>query len=105
MLGTGNYTKPKLRFEMVKGIRDYNVTSSFERILRDIIEIEIILENLEDIPKESIVLIDGNLYGRFTHLMKELHLKEWYHLPLELLDAMQRLLAEYEEPKNYASWS
>jgi hypothetical protein len=99
MLGTGNYTKPKLRFEMVKGIRDYNVTSSFERILRDIIEIDIILENLEDIPKESIVLIDGNLYGRFTHLMKELHLKEWYHLPLELLDAMQQLLAKCDERK------
>ncbi len=96
MLGTENYNTPKLRFEMVKGIRDYNVITSFERILRDLIEIEIVLENIEDIPMDSIVLIDGNLYGRFTHLMQELRLKGWSHLPLELLDAMQRLFTECE---------
>lgn len=97
MLGTGNYSKPKLRFEMVKGIRDYNVISNFERILRDLIEIDIVLENIDEIPRGSIVLIDGNLYGRFTHLMKELQLRGWYHLPLELLDAMQRLFGECEK--------
>jgi len=96
MLGTGDYNKPKLRFEMVKGIRDYNVIVSFERILRDLIEIEIILENLDDLPENSVVLIDGNLYGRFTHLLQELHLGGWYHLPLELMDAIQRLFTECE---------
>lgn len=97
MLGTGNYSMPKLRFEMVKGIRDYNVITSFERILRDLIEINIVLENIDEIPSGSIVLIDGNLYGRFTHLMKELQLRGWSHLPLELLDAMQRLFIECEK--------
>jgi hypothetical protein len=97
MLGTGNYSKPKLRFEMVKGIRDYNTIASFERILRDLIEIQIVLDNLNDIPSNSIVLIDGNLYGRLTHLMKELPLRGWYHLPLVLLDAMQKLFDECEK--------
>ena len=97
MLGTGNYSKPQLRFEMVKGIRDYNVITGFERILRDLIEIDIVLDNIEDIPENSIVLIDGNLYGRFTHLMNELQLSGWYHLPLVLLDAMQRLFDECEK--------
>jgi NurA domain len=97
MLGTGNYNKPKLRFEMVKGIRDYNVITGFERILRDLIEIEIVLDNIDDLPENSIVLIDGNLYGRFTHLLQELHLGGWYHLPLELLAAMQRLFDECEK--------
>jgi hypothetical protein len=97
MLGTGNYSKPKLRFEMVKGIRDYNVITGFERILRDLIEIEIVLDNIDDLPENSIVLIDGNLYGRFTHLLEELHLGGWYHLPLELLAAMQRLFEECEK--------
>ncbi|MBD3172586.1 hypothetical protein GF326_08945 [Candidatus Bathyarchaeota archaeon] len=97
MLGTGNYNKPKLRFEMVKGIRDYNVITGFERILRDLIEIEIVLDNIDDIPANSIVLIDGNLYGRFTHLLQELHLSGWYHLPLELLNAMQKLYNECEK--------
>lgn len=97
MLGTGNYNKPKLRFEMVKGIRDYNVITSFERILRDLIEIDIVQDNIDDIPENSIVLIDGNLYGRFTHLLQELSLRGWYHLPLELLAAMQRLFEECEK--------
>ncbi|TRO51323.1 DNA double-strand break repair nuclease NurA, partial [Candidatus Bathyarchaeota archaeon] len=91
------YSKPKLRFEMVKGIRDYNVITSFERILRDLIEIEIVLDNLDDIPAGSIVLIDGNLYGRLTHLMNELQLSGWYHLPLELMDSLQKLFAECEK--------
>ncbi len=97
MLGTGNYNKPKLRFEMVKGIRDYNVITGFERILRDLIEIEIVLDNIEDVQEKSIVLIDGNLYGRFTHLLQELSLRGWYQLPLELLAAMQRLFDECEK--------
>ena len=97
MLGTCNYNKPKLRFEMVKGIRDYNVITGFERILRDLIEIEIVLDNIDDLPENSIVLIDGNLYGRFTHLLQELQLGGWYHLPLELLDVMQKLFTECEK--------
>jgi hypothetical protein len=97
MLGNSSYSKSKLRFEMVKGIRDYNVITSFERILRDLIEIEIVLENIDDVPENSIVLIDGNLYGRFTHLLQELHLSGWYHLPLELLAAMQKLFDECEK--------
>lgn len=91
MLGDRAFNEPMLRFEMVKGIRDPNVSNDFERILRDLIEIEIVLENLPKIQEGSIVLIDGNLYGRFTHLTKELHLRGWHHLPLVLLDAMQRL--------------
>ena len=97
MIGTNNYNQAKLRFEMVKGIRDYNIITSFERILRDLIEIEIVLDKIEDIPENSIVMIDGNLYGRYTHLMNELRLKGWYHLPLDLLSAMQNLFVECEK--------
>jgi hypothetical protein len=99
MLGDRAFNEPMLRFEMVKGIRDPNVSNDFERILRDLIEIEIVLENLPKIQEGSIVLIDGNLYGRFTHLTKELHLRRWHHLPLVLLDAMQRLFEECVERK------
>ncbi|MCW4050707.1 MAG: DNA double-strand break repair nuclease NurA [Candidatus Bathyarchaeota archaeon] len=91
MMGTDNFNEPELRFEMVKGSTDYNATVNFERILRDLIEIDIILNQLEKIAEHSIVLIDGNLYGRYTHLLQELNLKGWYHLPLELIVAMQRL--------------
>jgi hypothetical protein len=91
MLGSNNENWKKLIFEMVKGIREYNVSNDFERILRDLIEIEIVIDNISMIPDESIVLIDGNLYGRFTHLLKELRLKGWGYLPLELVDKLQKL--------------
>jgi len=97
ILGSGGYSKSKLRFEMVKGISDDRVSVDFERILRDLIEIEIINENLEDIQDGSIVLVDGNLYGRFTHVMEQLQLGGWYHLPLMLLEAMQRLFRQCVE--------
>jgi len=76
---------------MVKGISDDRVSVDFERILRDLIEIEIINENLEDIKDGSIVLVDGNLYGRFTHVMEQIQLGGWHHLPLMLLESMQQL--------------
>jgi len=94
MLGTGGYRRPMLRFEAVKGISEYSVASDFERALRELIEVRIVLETIGDVPEGSMVLIDGNLYGRYTHALRELGLEGWHHLPLELLDAMWML---YEE--------
>lgn len=99
MLGSNNERWKKLYFEMVKGIRDSNVSNNFERLLRDLIEIEIVIENINNIPDESIILLDGNLYGRFTHLLKELNLKGWRHLPLRLIEAMQSLFKICENRK------
>jgi len=99
MLGSKNESWKKLYFEMVKGIRDYNVSSDFERLLRDLIEIEIVIENISKVPDESIILIDGNLYGRFTHLLKELKLRGWRHLPLKLIDKLQTLFRLCESRK------
>ncbi|HUV54444.1 MAG TPA: DNA double-strand break repair nuclease NurA [Candidatus Krumholzibacteriaceae bacterium] len=94
MLGTGDYSRKSMQFEMVKGIRDSRVAVDFERILRDLIEITIVRDNLGDVPDGAAVLIDGNLYGRFTHLLRQLNLRGWEHLPLTLLDAMQRLFED-----------
>ncbi len=91
MLGTGNFSEPKLRFEMIKGSTDYSATAEFERIQRDLMEIQIILDNVEKVQDNSIVLIDGNLYGRYTHLLNEINIKNWRDLPLELIYSMQEL--------------
>jgi hypothetical protein len=97
MLGTGGYRRPMLRFEAVKGISEYSVASDFERALRELIEVRIVLENIGDVPEGSMVLIDGNLYGRYTHALHELGLEGWFHLPLELLDAMWMLYEDCVE--------
>jgi len=94
MLGTGGYRRPLLRFEAVKGISEYSVASDFERVMRELLEVKIALDNIGDVPDGSVVLIDGNLYGRYTHALREIGLAGWHHLPLELLHAMWTL---YEE--------
>ena len=97
MLGTGGYRKPMLRFEAVKGISEYTVASDFERVMRELLEIEIVLDNIGDVPEGGVVLIDGNLYGRYTHALREIGLAGWHHLPLELLYAMWTLYEECAE--------
>jgi len=91
MLGTGNFSEPILRFEMIKGSTDYSATAEFERIMRDLMEIQIIIENMDNVEDESIVLIDGNLYGRYTHLLNQINIDNWRDLPLDLIKAMQDL--------------
>lgn len=95
----GSHSKPikLLDFHMVKGISDYNTISNFERLQRDLIEINIVRHNLEAVPDGSLVLIDGNLYGRFTHMLKQLNLPKWRDLPLRLIDSMQTLFKQCVE--------
>jgi hypothetical protein len=90
MIGSDGSEHKQLKFEMLKGIRDPTIASTFERVLRDLIEIEIVVDNCEELD-DSMVMIDGNLYGRFTHLLKQLYLKGWAALPLNLLESMQNL--------------
>jgi hypothetical protein len=90
MIGSDGSAHKQLKFEMLKGIRDPAIASTFERVLRDLIEIEIVVEKCSELDN-SMVMIDGNLYGRFTHLLKQLFLKGWEALPLYLFDAMQKL--------------
>jgi len=98
MLGSDGTAHKQLKFEMIKGIRDSTIASTFERVLRDLIEIEIVVDNCRELDN-SLVMIDGNLYGRFTHLLKQLYLKGWEALPLFLFDAMQRLFELCAESK------
>jgi hypothetical protein len=91
MIGTKTEPIKKMQFEMLRGIRDTSIAYTLERILRDIIEIEIIVLNKEKLRKGDLVLIDGNIYGRYTHLLKQLDLSNWEHLPLKLFDQMQKL--------------
>lgn len=97
MIGKNTEPIKKMQFEMLRGIRDTSIANILERILRDIIEIEIIVLNKEKFRKGDLVLIDGNLYGRYTHLLKQLDLPNWEHVPLKLFDQMQKLFEICDE--------
>lgn len=90
MIGSDEKEFKQLKVEMLKGIRDPTTASTFERVLRDLIEIEIVVDNCDNLD-DSLVMIDGNLYGRFTHMLKQIYLKGWEALPLRLLESMQNL--------------
>ena len=90
MVGSDGTEFKQMKFELLKGIRDPTTASTFERVLRDLIEIEIVINNSDQLDG-GFVMIDGNLYGRFTHMLQQLRLKGWETLPLQLLDAMLKL--------------
>lgn len=97
MIGTKTDPIKKMQFEMIRGIRDPSIAYNLERILRDILEIEIIVLNKEKLRKGDLVLIDGNLYGRYTHLLKQFDLPDWEYVPLKLFDQMQKLFEICDE--------
>jgi hypothetical protein len=92
MIGSDGSAYKKLRFEAIRGIPDPELSSLFLRILTDITEIQVVLENLDKIPRGSILLLDGSLYGRYTHITKQLPLEGWEGLPLLVYKAIQDLL-------------
>ena len=90
MLGSNGFIKKKMMFDAIPGITDSDVSSKLLRILRDLIEIQIIVENCPN-SEGNLVLIDGNLYSRYTHPMEQLNIKGREHLPLQLFEAMQKM--------------
>jgi len=90
MLGSNGFIKKKMMFDAIPGITDSDVSSKLLRILRDLIEIKIIVENCPN-SEGNLVLIDGNLYSRYTHPMEQLNIKGREHLPLQLFEAMQKM--------------
>lgn len=91
MLGTSGEAKKKLRLDMRRGSTDVSASFNYERILRDLIEIQIINENIDSVPENSIILLDGNLHGRYTHLIGAPLGVQLSGLSVDLIDAMQRL--------------
>lgn len=90
MLGSDGSRFKKINFEMMHGITDPTLASTFERVLRDLIEIQIVVENCPP-STGDLVLIDGNLYGRYTHLLEQIGIRDREYLPLLLFEAMQKM--------------
>lgn len=96
MLGSDGSRNKKMAFESMRGIADADLAARFERVMRDLIEIQITVENMPE-QDGDIVLIDGNLYGRYTCIIRQIDIDGWEHLPLLLWDAMQRMFEAAQE--------
>ena len=96
MLGSDGSRNKKMAFESMRGIADADLAARFERVMRDLIEIQITVENMPE-QDGDIVLIDGNLYGRYTCIIRQIDIDGWEHLPLLLWDAMQRMFEASQE--------
>lgn len=97
MIGSDNSKQKVVRFEIVRAPPSSMISQNFERMLRDLIEVEVALNNIETLHEGDIVLLDGNLYGRLTHLVEELPLDGWQHLPLLIFDKIQGLFKKCGE--------
>ncbi len=97
MIGTSGEAKKKLSLKMRRGSTDVSYSFNYERILRDLIEIEVINDNIDSIPSNSIILLDGNLHGRYTHLIGAPFGAQLSALSVDLIDAMQRLYQHCRE--------
>jgi len=96
MLGSDGSRFKKVDFDAMRGITDPDLVLKLERILRDLVEIQIVIENCPE-SAGDMVLIDGNLYGRYTHLKKQSEVRGMEHLPLLLFEAMQKMFKACSE--------
>ena len=99
MIGNDESKMKGVKFEMIKAPPAAMISLNFERMLRDLIEVEAVLNNSDSLKEGDIVLVDGNLYGRLTHLVEELPLENWRHLPLLIFERLQNLFTKCREKK------
>jgi hypothetical protein len=92
----GRLEKKKFRFEALRALEDPDEVSRFLRLLMGYLEVKIILDNIDELA-DSVVLMDGSLYGRFTHYYREILVSGFEDLPLKLISSMQELFHQCKE--------
>lgn len=91
LIGSNEFEeKKKFTFEVLRSIEDPEEIGRFLRLLMEYLEVKIVLDNIDDLS-DSIVFMDGSLYGRFTHYYREVLVHGFEGLPLELISSMERL--------------
>jgi len=88
MIG-GNSTKNRswkgTFVDLYRGPGKPEVTNRYERLISQITETEVILDNLEEIPKGSTIYIDGSLHGKYIRPLWSLELEGRESAPFELV--------------------
>lgn len=92
----GRLERKKFRFEALRALEDPDEVSRFLRLLMGYLEVQIILENIDELS-DSVVFMDGSLYGRFTHYYREILVSGFEDLPLKLISSMEELFRQCKE--------
>jgi len=89
-LGIGGLQKRRLRLEAFypKDLRDYE---DYLRLLREHLEHEVALDALETDPE--FILVDGSLYGRMIHVLKEVEIQDREDFMFDYVEAYSDFLS------------
>ena len=90
LIGKNKLEKKKFRFVALRALENADEVDRFLRLLMSYLEVRILLDNINELSN-SVVLMDGSLYGKFTHYYREVLVKGFEDLPLELVSSMQEL--------------
>lgn len=98
LIGKNNLEKRKFRFEALRVLQNADEVDRFLRLLMSYLEVNVVLENIDELTN-SVILMDGSLYGKFTHYYREILVKGFEDLPLELISSMQKLFCQCKRKK------
>lgn len=98
LIGKNRVEKRKFRFEALRTLENADEVERFLRLLMSYLEVKVVLENINELAN-SVVLMDGSLYGKFTHYYREVLVKGFEDLPLELISSMQDLFYQCKRKK------
>lgn len=83
--------------DVYRGPGNPDLTRRYARLVSHLMEIEVILENWEQIPENSVIYIDGSIHGRYLHSLWPFNLEGREEIPLELLQRHIELVEKAEE--------
>lgn len=80
-----------------RGPGNPDLTRRYARLISHLTEIEVILENWEQVPEDSVIYIDGSIHGRYLHSLWPFNLDGREDVPLELLQKHIELIEKAGE--------
>ncbi len=88
----GNETYKKIFADLYRGPANPELTTRYARLISHLTEIEVISDNLEELPEGSVVYIDGSIHGRYLHSIWPFRLPDREDTPLTLHQRQIELL-------------
>jgi hypothetical protein len=87
----------KMFVDAYRGPGNPDVTRRYARMISHLMEIEVILENWDQIPENSVIYIDGSIHGRYLHSLWPFNLDGREDVPLKLLQSHIDLIEKADE--------
>lgn len=87
----------KMFVDVYQGPGNPDLTRRYARLISHLTEIEVILENWEEIPQDSVIYIDGSIHGRYLHSLWPFRLDGREDVPLKLLQKHIELIEKAEK--------